>query len=97
MNFNSVSYMVFLPVAAIGWFLIPEKFKNIYLLAVSYYFYLCNEVRFFLLLPVLTAVTWGAGVMMEKAKNKKPFSSLPFLPIWVHWYFSNTTAFSWGQ
>lgn len=71
MNFNSVSYMVFLPVVAIGWFLIPEKFKNIYLLAVSYYFYLCNEVRFFLLLPVLTAVTWGAGMMMEKAKNKK--------------------------
>ena len=71
MNFNSVSYMVFLPVVAIGWFLIPEKFKNIYLLAVSYYFYLCNEVRFFLLLPVLTAVTWGAGVMMEKAKNKR--------------------------
>lgn len=71
MNFNSVSYIVFLPVVATGWFLIPEKFKNIYLLAVSYYFYLCNEVRFFLLLPVLTAITWGAGAVMEKAKNKK--------------------------
>ncbi len=72
MNFNSVSYMIFLPVIAAGWFLIPEKFKNIYLLAISYWFYCCNEVRFFLLLPALTLVTYAAGLAMEKAKNKKP-------------------------
>ncbi|MBR4035227.1 MAG: MBOAT family protein [Oscillospiraceae bacterium] len=71
MNFNSVSYMIFLPVIRAGWFMIPAKFRNLYLLAVSYWFYFCNEVRFFLLLPALTAITYAAGVTMEKAINRK--------------------------
>lgn len=71
MNFNSVEYMIFLPVAAGLYFLMPKKLKNIYLLAVSYYFYFCSEVRFFLLLPALTLITYAFGRGMENARGKK--------------------------
>ncbi len=71
MNFNSVNYIIFLPVVSAVYFLIPHKYRNLWLLAVSYYFYYQNEARFFLLLPALTTVTWLFGGMIEKADSKK--------------------------
>lgn len=71
MNFNSVSYIIFLPAVCSLYFLIPQRWRNIYILAVSYYFYFCNEARFFLLLPAMTAITWLFGIAVEKAEGKK--------------------------
>lgn len=71
MNFNSVNYMIFLPIVVLGYFIVPKKIKNIYLLAVNYYFYFCNEVRFFLLMPVLTAAAYFCGRAIEKATAKR--------------------------
>ncbi len=71
MNFNSVNYIVFLPLVSALYFAVPMKVRNLYLLAVSYYFYYCNEARFFLLLPALTLITWGFGLIIEKAEGKK--------------------------
>ncbi len=71
MNFNSVNYMIFLPLVALGYFLIPKKRKNIYLLAVNYYFYFCNEVRFLLLMPAVTLLTFRAGRAIEPAEGKR--------------------------
>ncbi len=71
MNFNSINYIIFLPLVAMAFFLVPKKYRNVYLLAVSYYFYYCSEVRFLLLLPALTAATWAAGRAVDKAQGKK--------------------------
>ena len=71
MNFNSVNYMIFLPIVVLGYFIVPKKIKNIYLLAVNYYFYFCNEVRFFLLMPVLTVAAYFCGRAIEKSHGKK--------------------------
>ena len=75
MSFNSINYLIFLPLVCMGYFAIPKKGRNIYLLAVSYYFYWCNEARFFLLLPFLTAATFFAGKAIDKAegKNRKAY------------------------
>ncbi|MBQ3009010.1 MAG: MBOAT family protein, partial [Oscillospiraceae bacterium] len=71
MNFNSVNYIIFLPVVSALYFMIPQKLRNVYLLAVSYYFYFCNEARFFLLLPVLTVLTWALAQSVDRAEGKK--------------------------
>lgn len=71
MNFNSVNYMIFLPIVVLGYFIVPKKIKNIYLLAVNYYFYFCNEVRFFLLMPVLTAAAYFCGPGNRKKPRQK--------------------------
>ena len=65
MSFNSINYLIFLPLVCMGYFAIPKKGRNIYLLAVSYYFYWCNEARFFLLLPFLTAATFFASKAID--------------------------------
>lgn len=96
MNFNSVSYIIFLPVAAMGWFAVPKKFKNLYLLAVNYYFYLCSEVRFFLLMPALTALTFFARQAVEKQRGKKRtflFVSSLFLNLGVLIFFKYNRFF----
>ena len=69
MSFNSINYLIFLPLVCMGYFLVPKKYRNVYLLAVSYYFYWCNEVRFFLLLPVLTLVTFLTGKAVDAAQG----------------------------
>ena len=71
MNFNSVNYILFLPLVCIVYFAVPHRYRNFWLLAVSYYFYYCNEARFFLLLPVMTAVTWLFGKAIDGAEGKK--------------------------
>ena len=70
MSFNSINYLIFLPLVSMGYFLIPQKHRNLFLLAVSYYFYWCSEVRFFLLLPFLTMATFFAGKAVDNAQGK---------------------------
>ncbi|MEG1862497.1 MAG: MBOAT family O-acyltransferase [Oscillospiraceae bacterium] len=71
MNFNSVEYIIFLPIAVLLYFAVPKKIKNLYLLALSYYFYWCSEVRFFLILPVLTLMTYLCALALDKSQGKK--------------------------
>lgn len=73
MNFNSINYIIFLPIVSALYFVCPKKQKNLYLLAVSYFFYFCNEVRFFLLLPMLSFITYLFGLSLEKNKKKSVF------------------------
>ena len=72
MSFNSVGYMIFLPVVSLVYFLLPKKFRNIYLVAISYYFYFVNEARFFLLLPALTLLTYlmARGIEAKKGRER---------------------------
>lgn len=76
MSFVSVNYIVFLPVVAAGYFVCPKKFKNIFLLLVSYYFYFCTEARFFLVLPALTLVTYAGGKAISRRERKGPVLAL---------------------
>ncbi len=73
MNFNSINYIIFLPIVSMLYFAIPNKYKNIYLLAISYFFYFCNEVRFFFLLPIISFITYILGLFLDKNKKKSTF------------------------
>ncbi|MDP9956834.1 D-alanyl-lipoteichoic acid acyltransferase DltB (MBOAT superfamily) [Epilithonimonas hungarica] len=55
------------------WFLLNKKlkFQNIFLLAVSYYFYSCWDWRFVFLLAFSTALDYYSGIMIHKAQTKK--------------------------
>lgn len=73
MLFNSLAYALFLPlVFIIYWFVLNKKlkFQNIFLLAVSYYFYSCWDWRFVFLLAFSTALDYYSGIMIYKAKTK---------------------------
>lgn len=64
MLFNSIHFLVFFPIVIIVYFLIPAKQRYLWLLFASYYFYMCWNVKYVLLLLFSTAVTYGSGWLM---------------------------------
>lgn len=74
MLFNSIDFMIFLPIVFIlYWFATNKKttFQNILLLVASYFFYACWDWRFLFLLMFSTFLDYFTGLKMQDAKNRK--------------------------
>jgi alginate O-acetyltransferase complex protein AlgI len=71
MIFNSLQYALFLPVVVIIYFSIPQRFRWAFLLAVSYYFYMCWNAKYALLMLFSTVITYAAALLMHKASGKR--------------------------
>ncbi len=69
MSFQSLAFAVFLPlVFALHW-LLPHRLRWAALLLASYIFYLSWDVRYVLFLLASTLVTFGAAILLERAKK----------------------------
>ena len=102
MSFNSVEFIIFFPVAVIGYFLLPRKVKNLWLLACSYYFYMAWNPAYILLLIFSTLVTYLSGILIgnyekkgeEGVKGKKMVAALSIIAnIGMLIYFKYTGFF----
>lgn len=71
MLFNSIDFLIFFPIVLIIYFAIPDKLKTYWLLAASYYFYMCWNVKYVLLLLTSTVITFVSGLVMERIKGKE--------------------------
>ena len=69
MLFNSIEFLIFFPIVICVYFILPKKFKQLWLLIASYYFYMCWNAKYALLLLFSTVVTFCSGLMLEKAKH----------------------------
>lgn len=69
MLFNSINFLFFFPIVVLIYFIIPKKIRYLWLLAASYYFYMCWNARYVLLLLASTAITYMSGLMIEKVKH----------------------------
>ena len=67
MLFNSLDFLLFFPVVTLLYFVIPVRFRHLWLLAASYYFYMCWSPRYALLMLFSTAVTWLGGRLIVRA------------------------------
>lgn len=66
MLFNTIEFVIFLIAVVIFYYAIPtNKYRKLFLLAASYYFYACWNVAFLGLLLFDTAVSYLAGRLME--------------------------------
>ena len=70
MLFNSFEFLIFFPCVVLAYYLIPGRFRNIWLLFVSYYFYLSWDFLYIFLLLGITLITYLAAWGIEKADNK---------------------------
>ncbi|HBA51058.1 MAG TPA: membrane-bound O-acyltransferase family protein, partial [Lachnospiraceae bacterium] len=61
MLFNSVDFLIFFPIVVLVYFLVPAKLRCFWLLAASYFFYMCWNVKYILLILASTVVTWVCG------------------------------------
>ncbi len=64
MLFNSLNFLLFFPVAVLGYFFIPHKICYIWLLVCSYFFYMCWNPVHILLIFFSTVVTYISGRLM---------------------------------
>lgn len=71
MLFNSYQFLIFFPIVVLFYFIIPHKFRYIWLLAASYFFYMCWDAKYALILFFSTLITYTAGLLIGKTKNKK--------------------------
>ncbi|MBW6409938.1 MBOAT family O-acyltransferase [Clostridium weizhouense] len=75
MTFNSIDFLIFFPIVTIIYFIIPSKLKWIWLLVSSYYFYMCWNPKYAILIAISTISTYLTGLLIEKSclineKNK---------------------------
>ncbi|MDD6186430.1 MAG: MBOAT family protein [Oscillospiraceae bacterium] len=71
MRFNSVQFLVFFPAVVLGYFVIPQKLKNVWLLAASYYFYMSWHPVYALLILFSTVSTFFCAVLIEKSRTQR--------------------------
>lgn len=65
--FNSFAFLVFFPLVCMIYFLIPgNKWRNLFLLLASYYFYMSWNPTYAVLIFTSTLVTWGCGLLVER-------------------------------
>ena len=70
MLFNSYNFLIFFPIVTLIYFLIPHKFRYLWLLASSYYFYMCWNAKYALILLASTVITYASGRLIDRANNK---------------------------
>lgn len=71
MLFNSLPFLMFFPVVVILYFVIPHRYRYIWLLFCSYFFYACQDRSATVLLMVSTVITWSAGRLVYNAETEK--------------------------
>lgn len=70
MLFNSLQFLLFFPLVVCVCFLLPAKVRYIWLLIASYYFYMCWNANYALLLLSSTAITYLSGLYMDSVKDE---------------------------
>ena len=69
MVFNSLEFLIFYPAVLVMYFLAPQKWRWVLLLAASYYFYLSWNVELVFLIVFTTAVSYVSALVIEKKRG----------------------------
>ena len=69
MLFNSIQFIFFLPIVVVIYFIIPFKRRWFWLLVSSYFFYMCWNPEYAILIFISTVITYFSGIGIEKISN----------------------------
>lgn len=69
MLFNSIEFLIFFPVVVLVYFIIPDRIKYLWLLIASYYFYMCWNAKYAILILISTIITYLSGLVLEGIKH----------------------------
>ena len=76
MNFNSLAFLIYLPVVVGVYWLLPFRGRKYWLLAASYFFYMYWNPMFIFLLLLSTAVDYFCGLGMEHYRENRRIRNL---------------------
>lgn len=74
MLFNSLVFLLFLPIVFAGyWFLFGKslRLQNLFVVVASYVFYGWWDWRFLLLIALTSAVAWGTGLLIARRQRER--------------------------
>lgn len=70
MTFTGTSFFIFLPIVILIYFLVPSRYRYVWLLFVSYFFYNSLSSSFTSLLIISTLITWICGNTIYSVHDK---------------------------
>lgn len=71
MLFNSLEFLIFLPITFILFWIMPKKFKWIVLLVASYVFYMWWNWKLVFLILFTTLISYLSGILIDKYNDSK--------------------------
>lgn len=71
MLFNSLEFLLFLPLVLLCYYVTPFRFRVFLLLLASYYFYMRSNPVYILLIIVSTLIDYSAGLMIERTNSNR--------------------------
>lgn len=71
MLFNSLAFVVFLPIVFILYWGLPHKYRWVLLLVASYYFYMSWNAKYVVAILFTTIISYFAGRLIEKLEKKR--------------------------
>lgn len=84
MVFNSLEYLIFLPVTVIIFHIFPDKYKYLFLLFVSYFFYFWLNSFSPIILLLTTIVGYFFAIKIKKNNSEKRKRVLLFISIFLN-------------
>ncbi len=69
MLFNSLKFIVFFPAVCMCYYIIPHRLRYLFLLICSYFFYMCWNPEYALLMLTSTVLTYASGLLIDSAER----------------------------
>ena len=79
MVFNSIAFLIFLPIVVLLFYLLPHKWRWLMLLVASCVFYMWFVPKYILILLVTIVIDYGAGVLMERYADRHKLKKTFFI------------------
>lgn len=101
MIFNSFHFLLFLPIVIALYFALPYKWRWLFTLLASYYFYMCWKPEYAFLIVLSSSIDYFTGLKMSTLATKKQrrpymlisvFTNLALLLLFKYFNFFNESA-----
>lgn len=95
MLFNSIDFLVFFPLVTLGYFVLPHRFRWLWLLVASCYFYMAFLPIYILILGFTIVIDYWAGIWIENATGPRRkwflvmslIANIGVLAVFKYWNF----------
>ncbi len=81
MSFNSMQFLLFFFIIVVLYYAIPNRIRWVWLLVVSYFFYMTWNPKYVFLIIISTLITYAGGLLIDKAEKVRIRKLLVFLSI----------------
>ena len=71
MLFNSFEFIIFFPIVVAAYLILPKRIKPVWLLLSSYFFYMCWNAKYIVLILFSTLVTYITAILIDRDRPAK--------------------------